>query len=89
MNKQQSYLYCGNLEEECGGLYEYTETDIEVRTFIEDQLQSIIDHKYGLGKVWSKHYAETIVDGASLALVELSQEITEQRRRDEKDDYSY
>jgi hypothetical protein len=74
---------------ERSGWYSYTDTDKEVCKFLTEQLQSIIDHKYGLGEVWSKHYAETIVDEASHVVLDMSQEIAEQRERDEKDDYSY
>ena len=71
------------------GFYDYTDMDKEVFKFFTEQLQSIIDHKYGLGEVWSKHYAQTIVDEASHVLLDMSQEITEQIEKDEKDDYSY
>mgnify|MGYP003109590376 FL=1 len=71
------------------GFYDYTDMDKEVCKFLTEQLQSIIDHKYGLGEVWSKHYAQTIVDEASHVLLDMAQEITEQIEKDEKDDYSY
>ena len=71
------------------GFYMYNATDLEVCKFLTEQLQSIIDHKYGLGEVWSKHYAQTIVDEASHVLLDMSQEIAEQIEKDEKDDYSY
>ena len=74
---------------ERSGWYGYNDVDKEVCKFIRDQLQSILNHKYGLGGVWSKHYAETIVDEASHVVLDMSQEIAEQRERDEKDDYSY
>jgi len=75
--------------QERDGWYDYTDMDKELSKFLTEQLQSIIDHKYGLGEVWSKHYAQTIVDEASHVLLDMSQEITEQIEKDEKDDYSY
>ena len=71
------------------GFYMYNDTDLEVCKFLTEQLEAIIARKYGFENVWSKHYAEMIVDNAADVVLEMSQEIAEQRKRDEKDDYSY
>ena len=65
------------------GWYSYDDMDKEGCKFVRDQLESILNHKYGLGGVWSKHYAETIVDEASDILLDMSQEIAEQRERED------
>lgn len=68
------------------GYYVYTNIDVEVASFLTEQLNSIIDKKYGLGSVWSKHFAEKIIDEASEIVLDLSQEIAETRRQDDDED---
>ena len=68
------------------GYYVYNDVDVEVASFLTEQLNSIIDKKYGLGSVWSKHFAEKIIDEASEIVLDLSQEIAETRRQDDDED---
>jgi len=68
------------------GYYVYNDVDVEVASFLTEQLNSIIDKKYGLGSVWSKHFAEKIIDEASEIVLDLSQEIAETRRQDDVED---
>lgn len=68
------------------GYYVYTNIDVEVASFLTEQLNSIIDKKYGLGSVWSKHFAEKFIDEASEIVLDLSQEIAETRRQDDDED---
>jgi len=68
------------------GYYVYNNIDVEVASFLTEQLNAIIDKKYGLGSVWSKDFAEKIIDEASEVVLDLSQEIAETRRQDNDED---
>jgi len=68
------------------GYYVYNNIDVEVASFLTEQLNVIIDKKYGLGSVWSKDFAEKIIDEASEVVLDLSQEIAETRRQDNDED---
>ena len=68
------------------GYYVYNNIDVEVASFLTEQLNAIIDKKYGLGSVWSKDFAEKIIDEASEVVLDLSQEIAETRRQDNDKD---
>ena len=66
------------------GFYSYNDLDAEVCEFVRTQLTSILDHKYGLGEVWAKHYAQTIVDEAAEVMLDLSREVAEQMEKDDE-----
>ena len=66
------------------GFYSYNDLDAEVCEFVLTQLTSILDHKYGLGEVWAKHYAQTIVDEAAEVMLDLSREVAEQMEKDDE-----
>lgn len=68
------------------GYYVYNDIDVEVASFLTEQLNVIIDKKYGLVPAWSKDFAEKIIDEASEVVLDLSQEIAETRRQDNDED---
>ena len=65
------------------GFYSYNDVDTEVCEFVRTQLTSILDHKYGLGEVWAKNYAQLIVDEAAEIMLDLSREVAEQMEKDD------
>ena len=65
------------------GFYSYNDADAEVCEFVRTQLTSILDHKYGLGEVWAKNYAQLIVDEAAEIMLDLSREVAEQMEKDD------
>jgi|TARA_R110000824_G_scaffold260981_3_gene449612 hypothetical protein len=68
------------------GYYVYNDVDVEVARFLTEQLHTIIEQKYGLGSVWSKHFAEKIIDEASEIVLDLSQEIATIRSEEDDED---
>lgn len=64
----------------------YNDVDVEVARFLTEQLHTIIEQKYGLGSVWSKHFAEKIIDEASEIVLDLSQEIATIRSEEDDED---
>ena len=68
------------------GYYVYNNIDVEVARFLTEQLHTIIEQRYGLGSIWSKHFAETIIDEASEVVLDLSQEVATVRREEDDED---
>ena len=84
-----AYMKSWRVVQQREGYYVYNDTDLEVCKFLREQLKAIIQRKYGFDNLWAGRYAELIVDEASDVVLDMSQEVFEQRKKDESDDYIY